>query len=541
MFKGKSLPYRINLWYTAFIFILSVGLIIMISIAGHMAQRTEAQQNLIRSVERNMDEIEVDDGVLDIESDFAFKNGDVNTVVFSEAGEILAGDYPEGISTDEPLQNGEFRTVDIDGKDYYIYDSIIEYSKYEYKINGVTGDVFSNESEGIDGYTPYEGDLNIKGDGCELTYAEALSIALKDKGISEDSVVLITAKVYEYYDNPLYELEFYSAEKAYEDVWVRGIVRADSEDGIWRTITIIAFMLLPLYVAVASFLGYRIAKKSMKPIKELRETANEIQSGQDLSKRIEIDDSDPDIKNLSDSFNNMIGRLDSSFSAQRHFTSDASHELRTPVSVILAECEYQLSEDLDEEVRESIESINKQALSMKNLITQLLSFAKIEQGSHRFEMSEENLSEIVRSVAEDIAKIGTKNIEIICQVQDDITMTMEVSLMARLAENLISNAVRYGKENGFVKVALARQGTDIVFSVEDNGIGIDEADIGKIWQRFYRVDKAHSREEGCSGLGLAMVKQIAELHGGRVSVESEVGKGSIFTVIFPDGNGQNRF
>ncbi|MBR2316092.1 MAG: HAMP domain-containing histidine kinase [Clostridia bacterium] len=540
MFKGKSLPYRINLWYTAFIFILSVGLIIMISIAGHMAQRTEAQQNLIRSVERNMDEIEVDDGVLDIESDFAFKNGNVNTVVFSEAGEILAGEYPEGISTDEPLQNGEFRTVDIDGKDYYIYDSIIEYSKYEYKINGVTGDVFSNESEGIDGYTPYEGDLNIKGDGCELTYAEALSIALKDKGLSEDSVVLITAKVYEYYDNPLYELEFYSAEKAYEDVWVRGIVRADSADGIWRTITIIAFMLLPLYVAVASFLGYRIAKKSMKPIKELRETANEIQSGQDLSKRIEIDDSDPDIKNLSDSFNNMIGRLDSSFSAQRHFTSDASHELRTPVAVILAECEYQLSEDLDEDVRESIESINKQALSMKNLITQLLSFAKIEQGSHRFEMSEENLSEIVRSVAEDIAKIGTKNIEIICQVQDDITMTMEVSLMARLAENLISNAVRYGKENGFVKVALARQGTDIVFSVEDNGIGIDEADIGKIWQRFYRVDKAHSREEGCSGLGLAMVKQIAELHGGRVSVESEVGKGSTFTVIFPDGNGQNR-
>lgn len=540
MFKGKSLPYRTNLWYTAFIFILSVGLIIMISIAGHMAQRTEAQQNLIRSVERNMDEIEVDDGVLDIESDFAFKNGDVNTVVFSEAGEILAGEYPEGISTDEPLQNGEFRTVDIDGKDYYIYDSIIEYSKYEYKINGVTGDVFSNESEGIDGYTPYEGDLNIKGDGCELTYAEALSIALEDKGISEDSVVLITAKVYEYYDNPLYELEFYSAEKAHEDVWVRGVVRADSADGIWRTITIIAFMLLPLYVAVASFLGYRIAKKSMKPIKELRETANEIQSGQDLSKRIEIDDSDPDIKNLSDSFNNMIGRLDSSFSAQRHFTSDASHELRTPVSVILAECEYQLSEDLDEEVRESIESINKQALSMKNLITQLLSFAKIEQGSHRFEMSEENLSEIVRSVAEDIAKIGTNNIEIICQLQDDITMTMEVSLMARLAENLISNAVRYGKENGFVKVALARQGTDIVFSVEDNGIGIAEGDMDKIWQRFYRVDKAHSREDGCSGLGLAMVKQIAELHGGRVSVESEVGKGSIFTVIFPDGNGQNR-
>lgn len=540
MFKGKSLPFRINLWYTAFIFLLSVGLIVMISIAGHMAQRTEAQQNLIRSVERNMDEIEVDDGVLDIESDFAFKNGNVNTVVFSGAGEVLAGEYPEGVSTDEPLQNGEFRTVDIDGKDYYIYDSIIEYSKYEYKINGVTGDIFSNESEGIDGYTPYEGDLDKKGEGCALTYAEALDIALKDKGIAAESVVLITAKVYEYYDNPLYELEFYSAEKAYEDVWVRGIVRADSEDGIWSTITIAALLLLPLYVAVASFLGYRIAKKSMKPIKELRKTANEIQSGQDLSKRIEINDRDPDIRNLSDSFNNMIGRLDASFSAQRHFTSDASHELRTPVSVILAECEYQLSEDLDEEVRESIESINKQALSMKNLITQLLSFTKIEQGSHRFEMSEENLSEIVKSVAEDIAKIGTKDIDIICDVQDNITMTMEVSLMARLAENLISNAVRYGRENGFVKASLTRQGTDIVFSVEDNGIGIAEGDMDKIWQRFYRVDKAHSREDGCSGLGLAMVKQIAELHGGRVSVTSEIGKGSTFTVIFPDGNGQNR-
>ncbi len=540
MLKGKSLPYRINLWYTAFIFLLSVGLIVMISIAGHMAQRTEAQQNLIRSVERNMDEIEVDNGVLDIESDFAFKNGNVNTVVFSGAGEILAGEYPEDAYTDEPLQNGEFRTVDIDGKDYYIYDSIIEYSKYEYKINGVTGDIFSNESEGIDGYTPYEGDLSVKGEGCELTYADALSIALKHRGISEDSVVLITAKVYEYYDNPLYELEFYSAERAYEDVWVRGVMRSDSEDGIWDTVTVIALLLLPLYVAVASFLGYRIAKKSMNPIKKLRKTANEIQSEQDLSKRIEINDSDPDIKNLSDSFNSMISRLDSSFSAQRHFTSDASHELRTPVSVILAECEYQLSEDLDEEVKESFESINKQALSMKNLITQLLSFTKIEQGTHRFEMAEENLSELVKSVTEDIGKIGTKNIDITCQTEEDITMTMEVSLMARLVGNLISNAVRYGKENGFVKVSLTRQGTDIVLGVEDNGIGISEGDIDKIWQRFYRVDKAHSREDGCSGLGLAMVKQIAELHGGSVRVESEIGKGSTFTVIFPGGNGQNR-
>ncbi len=540
MLKGKSLPYRINLWYTAFIFVLSVGLIVMISVAGHMAQRTEAQQNLIRSVERNMDEIEVDNGVLDIESDFAFHNGNVTTVVFSGTGEILAGSYPDGVNVNEPLQNSEFRTVKIEGKDYYIYDSIIEYCKYEYKINGVTGDIFSNESEGVDGYTAYEGDLSKKGEGCELTYAEAFDIALKDRGISKDSAVLITAKVYEYYDNPLYELEFFSVEKAYEDVWVRGIMRSDSEDGIWNTVTVIALLLLPLYVAVASFLGYRIAKKSMKPIRTLRETANEIQTGQDLSKRIDTPDSDPDIKKLSDSFNSMISRLDSSFSAQRHFTSDASHELRTPVSVILAECEYQLSEELDSEDRESFESINKQALSMKNLITQLLSFTKIEQGTHRFEMAEENLSELVKSISEDIGKMGTKNIEITCQAEEDIAMTMEVSLMARLVENLISNAVRYGKENGYVKTFLTRQGTDIVLKVEDNGIGISKEDIEKIWQRFYRADKAHSREDGCSGLGLAMVKEIAELHGGRVSVESEIGKGSTFTVIFSNDNRQNR-
>lgn len=540
MFRGKSLPFRINLWYTAFIFALSVGLIIMISIAGHMAQRSEVQKSLIRSVERNMDEIEVDNGVLDIESDFAFQSGNVNTLVFSGAGEILAGAYPEGTDIDEPLQNGEFKTVKAGGTDYYIYDSIIEYSKYEYKINGITGEVFSLESEGIDGYVPYEGDLGLKGDGCEISYSRAFDIALENSGISKDSAVLITAKVYEYYDNPLYELEFVSAEKAYEDIWVRGVMRADSEDGIWNTITLIALLLLPLYIAVASFAGYRIAGKAMKPIKKLRETANEIQSGHDLSKRIETDDGDPDIRNLSESFNKMISRLDSSFSAQRHFTSDASHELRTPVAVIMAECEYQLGENIDPEIRESFESINKQALSMKNLITQLLSFTKIEQGAHRFDMEKANLSVLVQSVAEDMGKIAAKNIKITCEAQKDIVMAMEVSLMARLIQNLISNAVIYGKENGYVKVLLTRQGDDTVLSVEDNGIGIQAEETEKIWQRFYRVDKAHSREEGCSGLGLAMVKQIAELHGGRVKVESEAGKGSIFTVIFSSDDRQNR-
>lgn len=532
--KNKSLSFRINLWYTLLIAALSLALIVFINISGINTQRSQAQQRLIRSVERNIDEIEVENGVLDIESDFAFQSDSTKIVVFSAAGDIIGGSYPDGIEITEPLESGRFQTTTVGSQKYFIYDSIIEFNKYEYKINGLTGEVFSSESEGIEGVTPFDGNLDYTAKGYNLTYRDAWEKALEASGFTEENTVLLMAKPSEYNDIPLYEIEFYSNEKAYSDIWVRGVINANSEDGIWNEITAVALLLLPLLVIFASFIGGKIAKKSLLPIAKLNETVSKIQSGTDLSRRISPTDSDPQIKKLAENFNKMFSRLQKSFEAEKQFTADVSHELRTPVAVIMAECEYQLSQpSLGDEEREGFETVNKQAVSMQSLISQLLNFTRIEQGLEGIEMENADFSELIAELCENMAPIAQqKGIEITTDIDSEILMDMDISLMSRLCENLISNAIHYGKQGGHIFVSLKRKSDGILLSVADDGIGIEKENLEKIWQRFFRIDKSRSREKGCSGLGLAMVKQIAELHSGTVKVESEIGKGSTFTVRF---------
>lgn len=538
MLKKKSLRFRINVWYTLLICFLSLLLIVLISFMGRNAQHAKTQENLIRNVERNIDEIEVENGLLDIESDFAFYNDGVSVIVYSADGNIISGSYPEGVEINEKLEGG-IKSDYFGNNKWFIYDSLIEFSKYEYKINGETGEVFSCESEAIDSFTSFEGELDTYGEDCDITYRQAYELALKHSGASADTATLIMAKEYEYYDVPMYELEFYSSQKAYDDIWIRGIMKANNEDDIWNTITKLALLILPVLIAMGTIFGDRIAKKALEPLKQLNETATATQSADDLTRKIDTAYGDPDIKSLAENFNKMFDRLADSFMAQKQFTGDASHELRTPVAVVLAESEYQLSEDnLTDDVRESFETIYKQAQSMQKLISQLLNFTKIEQGNVQLDMCEENLSLLVESVCEDIGRVQEKGIKILTDITPDITMNMDVCLIARLCENLISNAVRYGKNGGYVKVSLKKENENIKLTVEDNGIGISQENLQKIWLRFFRVDKARSREDGCSGLGLPMVKQIALLHGAEVFAQSTEGVGSIFTVIFKENSGK---
>ncbi len=527
--KGKSIRFRINMWYTILMCFMSVALIICVVAAAGTAERAKAQQELVRSVERNVDEIEVESGILDIESDFAFINGDVYAVVFNSEGKIIGGSYPEGVSIDVPLEKGRFDIIN----GYYVYDSLIEFSKYEYKIHGVTGDIISAECDGIDSYTAYDGDLDKKGEDCTLTYREAVDIAIKSSGVEPELADLMVARSYEYNADPLYEIEFYSDVKGYDDIWVRGVARADGRGGVWDTVVKIALVLIPLTVILASAVGSIISKKAMLPVKQLSDAVTETRTGNDLTKSVTVTDSDPALVTLAENFNAMFERLRLSFETERQFTSDVSHELRTPTAVILAECEYQLSrQDLSDEDREGIETVRKQALSMKKIIAQLLYFSRIEQGSEKPDFMNEDLSELVSAVCDDIEALNEKGITFEKAISKNILMDFDISMMTRLVTNLVTNAVVYGKENGSVKVKLTESEDRITLTVADDGIGIGKEHIDKIWNRFYRADKSRSREEGCSGLGLPMVKQIAALHGGTVSVQSEEGKGSVFTVEF---------
>ncbi len=524
-----SISARLNLWYTMLMAVLSVCLILSVVTVARMAENSEAQQNLVRSVERNIDEIEVENGILDIESDFAYRNGEIYSVVYSSDGTVLGGEYPDKVTEGIPLEQERFGKFD----GYYMYDTKIEFSKYDYKIDGESAEVISSEVEGIDFYTPFEGSLDFFGDDCEISCLEAFNVVIEKSGLDKASVELINVKSYEYNDDPIYEIEFYSSEKAYDDIWVRGVVKANGLDGVWAVLVRLATILLPLYLIVCSLVGRLITKRALEPVRLLSDAVEEIHGGQDLTKRVEITEADPMISALSDKFNEMFSRLQLSFEGERQFSGDVSHELRTPTAVILAECEYQLSRsELDSEDREGFEGVQKQAESMKRLISQLLEITRIEQNNDNVALEKEDFSALVEAVCDDAQSVNNKGITLEKDIDENITFDMDVMLMTRLVSNLISNAYNYGKEGGSVRVSLKKEGEKIRLAVSDDGIGIAKEHIDKIWNRFYRVDKARCREEGCSGLGLPMVKQIAVMHGGEVSLESEERKGSTFIVEF---------
>lgn len=527
--KFRSISSRLNLWYTVLMGVLSIGLILCVVTVARMSENSVAQQNLIRSVERNIDEIEVENGLLDIESDFAYRNGDIYAIVYSAEGEILGGEYPHGVNTDIPLEAERFDKSD----GFYVYDTMVEFTKYDYKINGKNGQIISSEVEGADFYTPFEGKVDFYGDDCDISCKEAFDIAVKKSGLDPASIDIINVKSYEYNDEPIYEVEFHSTQKAFDDIWVRGVVRANGMDGIWAMLVRLAVILLPLLMIVCSLVGRIITARELEPIGLLRKAVEEIHSGRDLTRRVSVTDGDPLISGLADKFNEMFERLQFSFENERQFSGDVSHELRTPTAVILAECEYQLARnELDTEDREGFEGIQKQAESMKKLISQLLEITRIEQNNGELTFEKEDFSLLVNAVCDEAMSLDKKNITLTRDIDEGIEINMEVLLISRLITNLISNAYNYGKENGSIKVSLKAEKNKVRLSVADDGPGIAKEHIDKIWNRFYRVDKARCREEGCSGLGLAMVKQIALLHGAEVYLESEPGKGSIFTVEF---------
>ncbi|MGE4277517.1 MAG: sensor histidine kinase [Lawsonibacter sp.] len=374
--------------------------------------------------------------------------------------------------------------------------------------NGIYCLVFSKDGGKIAGDLPYE--------------------ALEEEPLKEGGVRMVNAdgEAGLIYDR-LVEL------KGHEDVWVRGVVLEKSSIAS-SAVSRAVLVALPLLIVLAAGGGYLIAGRSLRPIQKISETANEIGRSGDLSKRIELEGSGDELHKLADSFNRMFQQLETNFEAERNFTSDASHELRMPVTVILAQCEYALENASGEqELYEAISVIQHQGYRMSRLIESLLNFTRMEQRTESIAFEPVELSELVKGICQEQEDFDDKHITLTEEIQPGIKIEANQSLMTRMVGNLIRNAYRYGKENGKIWVSLNKTGQEVALSVADDGIGIEEEELPKIWNRFYRVDKARSSaEDGGLGLGLAMVKQIAELHGGSVQAESVLGHGSVFTVSF---------
>ena len=299
--------------------------------------------------------------------------------------------------------------------------------------------------------------------------------------------------------------------------------------GLVRTLIIV----VPLVLALAAGGGIFLARRALKPVDEIAQTAEEIEEN-DLSQRINVNTKD-ELGRLAATLNAMIGRLEKAFQRQKQFTSDASHELRAPLSVIEAESSLALQKERPSgDYKQSLETISQEAKQMSSLIDQLLTLARADAGKEQWNFTEVSLDKLITNLSADV--------EILCQekglsfqlgqTQDAIVKGDEVRLR-ELFMNLLNNAIRYTPAPGTVSVSLRREAQMAVVAIKDTGVGIPPEDIPFIFERFYRVDKSRSRAEGSTGLGLAISRHIAEAHGGKIEVESQVGSGSTFSVWLP--------
>jgi heavy metal sensor kinase len=299
--------------------------------------------------------------------------------------------------------------------------------------------------------------------------------------------------------------------------------------GLVRTLIIA----VPLALALAAGGGIFLARRALKPVDKIAQTAQEIGES-DLGRRINVNTKD-ELGRLAATLNAMIGRLEKAFQRQKQFTSDASHELRTPLAVIEAESSLALQKErTSSDYRQSLETISQESRQMSSLIDQLLTLARADAGKEQWNFTEVNLGKLVSNLSTDI--------EVLCQEKglsfqlgqpQDLVVKGDEARLRELFMNLLDNAIRYTPAPGTVSVSIRREGQMAIVAITDTGVGIPAEDIPFLFERFYRVDKSRSRAEGGSGLGLAICRHIAETHGGKIEVESQVGAGSTFSVWLP--------
>lgn len=327
-----------------------------------------------------------------------------------------------------------------------------------------------------------------------------------------------------------YVMDFWLPNGWESGLWVRGILEAPENPQLLTNLMFIAMVTLPAFLLLAALGGYGIARRAFRPLKEITSTAAAINEAADLSARVAVPPGDHEFSRLADTFNQMFGRLEGSFEAEQQFTADASHELRTPVSVIKSACEYaEKYGETPEEQRETLAMIHRQADRMAELIQQLLSITRLDQGTEGLRLEPLDLAALVEGVC---AEQPYPRQRLFCQVGGAVWVRGDAGLLRRLLQNLIDNGFKYGAPQGHVWVTLEGKGDTARLQVRDDGIGIPEDQQEKVWQRFYQVDPSR-REGGGAGLGLAMVKKIAQLHGGTVTLDSAPGRGSAFTLLLP--------
>jgi heavy metal sensor kinase len=301
---------------------------------------------------------------------------------------------------------------------------------------------------------------------------------------------------------------------------------------------LLLFISIPSLLLCAAGGGYWISTRALAPVDQITQTARTI-SAQNLSSRLVVPNTRDELQRLSETLNGMLERLEAAFKKITQFTADASHELRTPVAVMRTRAELSLRKARSaDEYRDVIAEVLAELEKTSGLIEQLMFLARADSGAETLHFSATNVAEVLREACHQGSALAeAKQIAFQEQISgDSLWIQGDASSLRRLFLILIDNAVKYTPASGQVEVSLHRNDGYAVAEVRDTGIGIAEADLPNVFERFYRADKARTRESGGVGLGLSIGRWIAEVHAGTIEVRSSPGRGSIFQIRLPITN-----
>jgi len=291
----------------------------------------------------------------------------------------------------------------------------------------------------------------------------------------------------------------------------------------------------PVFLILAALGGYWLSKRALAPVDQITQAARSI-GGQSLSRRLTVPRTGDELQRLADTLNEMLSRLEAAFQRITQFTADASHELRTTISAMRTNAEITLRKSRTEpEYCEALSKILEETEKVTQLIDQLLLLARADSGSAALRMRRSDLNEALQNACRETRAFAeAKHLKLSqAMPENPVWVQGDSASLERLFTILLDNAVHYTPSGGQINVRLNAEDGFAVADVRDTGTGIAKEDIGHVFDRFYRADRARSRESGGTGLGLAIGRWIAEAHHGEILVESELAKGSTFRVRIP--------
>ena len=293
------------------------------------------------------------------------------------------------------------------------------------------------------------------------------------------------------------------------------------------------FIIIPAGLIITGFAAYFISKAAFKPITQMADTAKNI-SGKNLEKRLELPKAKDEVRALGETLNEMIARIDIAFKSQKKFVANASHEIKTPLTVIQTELEILEKKIKDVESAESIKNVLSEIDNLTKLTNSLLTIARLDASQTKLNLSDVRIDELLAECVQTMNQAAVKkDIRINLLIDDSAEINADIEKLKSAFLNLIDNAIKYSFAGSSVTIILEKvRDNKVTIKITDTGQGISASELPYIFNRFYRSNEIRAEISG-SGLGLSIVKEIIDLHNGKINLTSEPGKGTSVLIVLP--------